>query len=341
MTETSAYILDPEKMRLLINTLRHCQGSFERELQGLDHFLQGTKLEMERHVNHIKEQKVQAEVELKEAEYALVQAEKQRDAAETHFQEMETKLNTAHEYVNQTKEERTAAYDNLNYQKESMQDAYHPEYNEVISACWDRINEAQVAVDDAYSTLEEAKKERDQAKGALKSAKHHVSTCTSKRDKANNNVQKWTSRIPEAKDLYTDVRLLLEDNYYATPSVLFVGGPDWKMTQLVDEKIPQSISQLKRIIKAIETYTDTPVSSLKPYTCGMEWDSEDVPKPQTDSTIDLAIQSESDSIYAEIRKGFKPNPAPAKENMKIRCRSCGHYLNKCRCRTINTTDHDT
>jgi chromosome segregation ATPase len=335
MTETNAYILDSEKLNHLIETLRYCQGSFERELQGLDHFLQGTILEMNRHVQHIKGQKAQAEADLEQAKADLEQAEVQRDTAEADLQNKETQVDNAGNYVGQMKEERDAAYENLNYQKESMRDAYHPEYNEVISDCWDDINDAKDDLNNAYAALDEAKKERNQARGALRSAEQKVSSCTSRRDKAKNRVQKWTSRIPEAENLFIEVRRLLEDNYYATPSAFDGGGPDWKMTQMVDDIIPRSISKLQEIIKAIEAYTGTPVSSLKPYTWGMAREGgEDVPRPLTDSAMDETVQTESDSFYAEIRKGFRPNPSPNEENLEVRCRSCGRRLSECRCRTI-------
>lgn len=316
MTETNAYILDPEKLTYLIETFRYCQGSFERELQGLDHFLQGTLMEMARHVRHIEEKKAQAETELAQAAVELVQAEQQEQYAEANLKNEEALVAKAGILVGQKKEEREAAYDTLNSKKESMRGDYHPEYQEVISDCWDDINDSQKAVDQAYQALNEAKEQREQARKALSTAKHRVSECTRQRDKARHDVQKWTDRLPVAKDLLIQVRLLLENNYYASPSAFGDGGPDWKMTQIVDDTIPKAIKKLQAIIKAIEVYIGASVSAMTPMTVRM---------------MNNAVQAESDRIYTEIRKGFRPNPAPARENAEIRCPTCGRRLKECIC----------
>ena len=316
MTETNAYILDPEKLNYLIETLRYCQGSFERELQGLDHFLQGTVMEMARHVQHIEEKKAQAETELAQAAAELAQAEQQEQYAEADLKNEEAHVAEAGILVGQKEAERKAAYATLDSEKESMQDDYHPEYKEVISDCWDHIHNSQEAVDQAFKALNEAKEQREQARKALNTAKHRVSECTRQRDKARHDVQKWTDRLPVAKDLLIQVRLLLENNYYASPSAFDGGGPDWKMTNLVDDTIPKAINKLQEIIKAIEVYMGTSVSTMKPMTVRM---------------MNSAVQAESDKIYTEIRKGFRPNPAPDRENAEVRCPTCGRRLKECIC----------
>lgn len=333
MTETNAFILDPEKLNLLIETLQYSQGAYERELQGLDHFLQGTELEMERHVRLIEEKKAFAGAELERVQAELARAEEKCQCAEAELQNRETQVANAGNNIGRLNEKLGAAYDNLNFMKDSMRGEYHPEYNEVIGSCWDVINGVKGQLNDAHVALNDAKQERDRARGAMHSAKKRVSECTSKRDRARNDLQKWTDRLPQAKDIHLQVRLLLENNYYATPSAFDDGGPDWKMTQMAANTIPPAIGKLQAILKAIEAYTGTPVSSLEPYAWNSAWEGDEDP-PMTSEAMDDAVQAASDSIYTEIRKGFRPNPAPYGENMEVRCQTCGLSLKECRCNMI-------
>jgi len=58
-----------------------------------------------------------------------------------------------------------------------MQDEYHPEYNEVINNCWERIKEAKEALEDAYEKLASAKQEKKQVRFVLDAAEELVASC--------------------------------------------------------------------------------------------------------------------------------------------------------------------